>query len=67
MVDVSNYEFNIIAAKTGKPEESFINAYVSECFESKSAISATRIMRSILDSKHKKADLNNIMTNNVNT
>ena len=30
MVDVDNYEFNILTAKTVKPEESFINAYVNE-------------------------------------
>ena len=62
MVDVRNYDFNIIMAKTVKPEESFINSYVDECFESNSAISETQIMRRILDARYKKSDLNNIMT-----
>ena len=62
MVDVSNYNFNIITAKTVKPEESFINSYVGEYFESGSAISATRRMRSILDAKDRKAYLNKVMT-----
>ena len=62
MVEVKKYSFNILAAKTVKPEESFINVYVSECFESESAISATRIMRRILDAKYKKADPNKVMT-----
>ena len=30
MVDVNNYYFNIVMAKTVKQEEPFINAYVSE-------------------------------------
>ena len=62
MVDVDNYNFNILTAKTFKPEESFINAYVSECFESEGAISATLIMYIILDTKYEKADLNKVMT-----
>ena len=36
--------------------------YVSECFESKSAICATIRMRRILDPKYKKSDLNKVMT-----
>ena len=47
MVDVDNSYFNILAAKTVKPEESFINAYVSECFEYESAISETLKMSRI--------------------
>ena len=62
MVDVDNYDFNILKAKTFKPEESFINTYVSECFESDSAIRATHIMRRILDAKYEKLDLNKVMT-----
>ena len=62
MVDVNNYDFNILTGKTVKPEESFINLYVSECFESESEISATLRMRRILDAKYEKADLNKVMT-----
>ena len=36
--------------------------YVSECFESESAISATRRIRRILDAKYEKVDLNKVMT-----
>ena len=54
MVHVNNYDFNILTGKTVKPEESFINLYVSECFESESEISATLIMRRILDAKYEK-------------
>ena len=38
MVDVSNYNVNIIRAKTVKSEESFIKSYVSECIECESEI-----------------------------
>ena len=62
MVDVHNYGFNILTAKTVKPEESIINTYVNECFESEGEISATRRMRRILDARYKEVDLNNIMT-----
>ena len=62
MVDVDYYDFNILTPKTFKPKESFINAYVNECFESESVISATRRMRRILDAKYKEADLNKVMT-----
>ena len=61
MFDVSSYDFNIIAAETVKPEESFINFSVNECFESECTISATHSMRSILDAKYKKADLNKVI------
>ena len=59
MVDINNNNFNSITAKTVKPEESFIDLYVNEWFESKSAISATRRICRILDAKYKNADLNN--------
>ena len=49
-------------AKTVKPEEYFINAYVSELFEYESAISATHRMRRILDAKEEKGDLNEVIT-----
>ena len=62
MVDISNYNFNIITDKTVKPEESFINLYANECLKSDSAISATCRMRIILDVKYKKSDLNKVMT-----
>ena len=62
MVDVNNYDFNIVTSKIVKLEESFINAYVNECFEYESAISATHKMRRILDANYEKADLNKVMT-----
>ena len=46
IVYLSNYNFKSISDKTVKPEEYFINAYVSELFEYESAISATHRMRS---------------------
>ena len=62
MVDVRDYDFNIITAKTIKPEKSFINSYVGKCFGSESAISATSRMCRILDSNYKNSDLNKVMT-----
>ena len=62
MVDVRNYDLNIITDKTVKPEESFINSYVDEFLGSESALSATNIISRIIDAKHKKADLNKVMT-----
>ena len=62
MVDIINYNFNIIRDKTVKPEKSFINSHIDECLESESAISATHITNNILDANYKKADLNKVMT-----
>ena len=61
MVDVRNYDFNIITDKTVKPEESFINLYVDKCLEYESAINATRRMHKILDTKYTKANHNKVM------
>ena len=61
MVDVKKYNFKSITDKTVKPEESFLNLYVNECFESDNTISSTRIMRRILYAKYEKADLNEVM------
>ena len=41
MVDLSNYKFKSLTKKIVKPEESFINLYVGDCFKSKSTISST--------------------------
>ena len=62
MVDVNNYDCSILTEKIVKPDESFINVYVSECFESESEISAPCRMRSILDTKYEKSELNKVMT-----
>ena len=62
MVYISNYEFKSITDKTVKPEESFVNSYVGECFGSDNAISPTHRMRRILDVKYEKAELNEVMT-----
>ena len=62
MVDVRNYDFNIITDKTVKAEESFINLYVDECLKSEIKISATRRICRISDAKYKKVDLNKVMT-----
>ena len=62
MVDVSNYNFTSMKDKTVEPEESFINTYVNESFESDSAISSIRRMRRILDNKYEKSNLNKVMT-----
>ena len=52
MVDVKNYEFNIIMDKT----------VANECLGSKSTIITTRRMHRIVDAKYKNADLNKVMT-----
>ena len=62
MVDVSNYDFMSITDKIVKTEESFINSYVNESFESNSAISSTLRMRRIIDAKYEKADPNKVTT-----
>ena len=59
MVDLSNYDLKYITVKT---EEYFINLYVKECLESKSAISSTFRMSRILGAKYEKDDLNTVMT-----
>ena len=61
MADVSNYNFKSIKYKTVKPEESFVNSYVDEYFESDTAISSTCRIHIILYIKYKKADLNGVM------
>ena len=62
MVDVNNYDFNLITDKIFKPEESFIIFYVDECLKSESEISATHRMRIFLDAKYEKTGLNRVMT-----
>ena len=62
MVDVRNYNFKSIKDKTVKPEESFVNSYVDECFEYFNAIKSIRRMRIISYAKHEKTDLNEFMT-----
>ena len=62
MVDVINYDFKSIIDKTVKPEESFVNSYVDECFKSANAIKSTRRMRRILYAEYKKSELNEVMT-----
>ena len=57
IVDVGNYDFNIIMSKIVKLGESFINTYANKCLEYGDSISATFIMHRILDSKYVKADL----------
>ena len=44
------------------PEESLLNLYADECFESENTIRQTRQMRRILDAKYEKADPNKVMT-----
>ena len=62
MVDLTDYNFKPLTGKVIKPEESFINFYVDECFESERTVRSTRIIRRILDPKYKKSDLNKVTT-----
>ena len=48
MVDVSNYNFTSMKDKTVKLEESFINTYVDENFESDITISYMHHMHRII-------------------
>ena len=62
MVDIINYNITFVKDKTVKPEESFINTYVDEKFESDSATSSMRRMRIIIYAKCEKSNLNKVMT-----
>ena len=42
MVDVSNYNYSYLTDKIVKPEESFLNLYASDFFESENTIDPTR-------------------------
>ena len=48
MVDVRNYEYAHLTDKVIKPEESLLNQYVDEHFESENTINLTQRMRTIL-------------------
>ena len=61
MVDVSTYEFEPLAENIVKSEESFVNANVNECFDSKGTINSTRRIRILLDTKEEKDKLNKVM------
>ena len=61
ILDINNYDFNVLIAKTVKPQESFINAYAKKCLKYEGAISSTRRMRIILYAKYKKSYLNKVM------
>ena len=52
MVSSGTYEFKYL--NTGKitPEESFTNAYSKEVYESEHVITATKLLRVILDAKY---------------
>ena len=41
MFDLSNDDFKYLVYKIVKPEESFINSYVDECFKSEITIIST--------------------------
>ena len=62
MVDTNRYNFKYLADKIFKPEESFINLYIEESFESYITIKSTIQMHIILDGKYKNSDLNKDMT-----
>ena len=58
IVDISTYDFKPLTDNKVKPEESFINAYVNECLESKGIIISALKIRRTLDVKYQKSDLN---------
>ena len=62
MADTRNYDYTPLMDKRIKPEESLLNPYVDECFESENMINPTRRMLRILDAKYEKDDLNKVMT-----
>ena len=53
MVDMCTYEYTNLSWKGHvKPEESFMDTYVEECFKSEKVHSSTRRLRKILDAKY---------------
>ena len=67
MFDVSNYDHAPLTDKIVKPDESFLNLYVDECFESKNSINPTRRMQIILNANYKKSYLNNVATGRISS
>ena len=61
MVDMSMYEFKYL--NTGKitPEESSMNAYTEEVYESEQVHTSIKKLRVILYEKHEKSDLNKVV------
>ena len=58
MIDLGEYEFNILNIGQINPEESFINSNAGEIHESEQVSTSTKILRVILDAKYKREDLN---------
>ena len=67
MVDERNFYYTPLTDKIINLEESFLNFYVDECFKSENLINPNQLMCIILDAEYKKADLNMVITSNVNT
>ena len=61
-VDVRKFYYESLTNKNVKQEESFLDLYVDECFESGNMINLTWQMCIILDAKYKKEYLNKIIT-----
>ena len=68
IVGISTYYYEPMNLKDRvKTEDSFMNAYIKECFESENICSSTKILQKILDKKYKKADFKKVMKNNDKT
>ena len=61
MVDFCTYKCKQLNKVKITPEESFTNAYVEEVYESEHVRTDTKILRVLLDSKYKKADLHKVL------
>ena len=63
MADLGTYIFKSL--NTGKitHEDFFTNAYFKEVYDSEHVLTATKLLRVILDAKYKKSDLHEFMEN----
>ena len=63
MFDLGTYELKYLNGGKVTPEESFMNVYVEEKFESEQVRTYTKLLRTILDTKYERKDLNEVMKN----
>ena len=57
MIDLGTYELKYLNTVKIISEESFTNAYIEEIYEWEQLLTYTKLLHTILGTKHEKADL----------
>ena len=63
MFDLGAYKFKYLNTGKSTPEEYFMNSCIDEVHELEQLRTSTKRLRTILDAKYEKADLNKVLKN----